>query len=135
MTIDEFIAYHSKTGGAETANEQRFIFDLCDVLQLPKPDGTVTNESQNTFVFQKAVKFNNGDGSTSDGRIDLYKQNCFVWESKQGAEAKKASEMAPALATVTKQQKHRKGTAQRGTTQCRRRSGTVAIRAGLRRIV
>ena len=116
MTVEEFIAYHSRTGGAETANEQRFIFELCELLQLPKPDGTVADESKNNFVFQKAVKFNNGDGTTSDGRIDLYKQNCFVWESKQGADSK-IQKLDEPLATVNRQRRFRRGTAPRGTDQ------------------
>ena len=34
------------------------------------------------------VLLNNDDGTTSDGRIGLYKAGCFVRESKQGADAK-----------------------------------------------
>ena len=50
------------------------------------------------------------------GESILYRQKAFVPESKQGAE-RRANELAESLATVTKQQKHRKGTAQRGTAQ------------------
>ena len=71
---------------------------------------------KNNYVFEKALNFNNGDGTFSTGRVDLYRQNAFVWESNQGAE-RRANELAESLATVTKQQKHRKGTAQRGTAQ------------------
>ncbi len=86
------------------------------MLGVPEPEPTEADESQNTYVFEKAVNLNNGDGTSSTGRVDLYRQKTFVLESKQGAE-RRAKELAEALATVTKQQRHRKGTAQRGTAQ------------------
>ena len=88
MSIEDFIKEHSRTVAAETANEHRFVLGLSELLNLPKPEGTVADETKNLFVFQKAVKFNNDDGTTSDGRIGLYKAGCFVRESKQGADAK-----------------------------------------------
>jgi len=96
------------------ADSQSFLNELCQVLELPEPEPTQADESHNNYVFEKAANFNNGDGTFSDGRLDLYRQKSFVLESKQGAE-RRANELAAALATVTKQQKHRKGTAQRGT--------------------
>ena len=38
--------------------------------------------AENSYVFERTVTFHNGDGTESTGRIDLYKQGCFVLESK-----------------------------------------------------
>ena len=114
MTPAEFIDRWTKSGGAETANSQTFLNELCDLLELPHPDPTEADESHNNYVFEKSVLFNNGDGTTSQGRIDLYRAGAFVLESKQGAEAK-AAILEEALATKTKKKKIRAGTATRNT--------------------
>ncbi|MCA9011224.1 MAG: class I SAM-dependent DNA methyltransferase, partial [Planctomycetaceae bacterium] len=116
MNHEEFVTRWQRSGGAELANSQSFLKELCQLLELPEPEPTQTDESNNSYVFEKAVSLNNGDGTSSTGRVDLYRQKTFVLESKQGAE-RRANELAEALATVTKQKKHRKGTAQRGTAQ------------------
>jgi hypothetical protein len=116
MTPEDFISRWQQSGGAELANSQSFLKELCQLLGVPEPEPTQADESKNTYVFEKAVNLNNGDGTSSTGRVDLYRQKTFVLESKQGAE-RRANELAEALATVTKQQRHRKGTAQRGTAQ------------------
>lgn len=114
MTPQEFIDRWKDSGGAELANSQSFLKELCTLLDVPQPEPTQTDESQNTYVFEKAVEFNNGDGTTSPGRADLHRKGCFVLESKQGAE-QKAAELAQALATKTRAKKFRAGTAKRGT--------------------
>ncbi len=116
MNHDEFISRWQRSGGAEMANSQSFLKELCLLLGVPEPEPTQADESKNTYVFEKAVNLNNGDGTSSTGRVDLYRQKTFVLESKQGAE-RRANELAEALATVTQQKRHRKGTAQRGTAQ------------------
>ena len=55
------------------------------------------------------MTFRNPNGSTSAGRIDLYKRGCFVLEAKQGSDRADGSE----LLAVAK--KTRRGTAIRGT--------------------
>ncbi len=114
MTPENFIARWKDSGGGEMANSQSFLKELCTLLEVPPPEPTIPDEDQNTYVFEKAVLFNNGDGTTSQGRVDLYRQRCFVLESKQGSERKDAAQ-ANALAEKTKKQKRRSGTAQRGT--------------------
>ncbi len=106
----EFVARWRTSGGGEIANSQSFLKELCQLLGLPEPDPTVPEESANRYVFEKAVKFNDG----SDGRVDLYRADCFVLESKQGAD-RKAEEIRAALAETTRQKRFRTGTAQRGT--------------------
>ena len=114
MTPDDFVERWKKSGGAEMANSQLFLTELCDLLGVPHPDGTTTDTSTNNYVFEKAVQFNNGDGTVSNGRVDLFKASCFVLESKQGSE-RKAAEAAEALATKTRTTKKLAGTAARGT--------------------
>ena len=114
MTPDEFVQCWKDFGGAELANSQSFLKELCDLLGVPHPDPTVSDVASNRYVFEKAVEFNNGDGTVSNGRVDLFRSGCFVLESKQGSE-RKAAEAAEALATVTKQAKKLVGTAARGT--------------------
>ncbi len=104
MTPDEFVLRWEKSGGAELANSQSFLKELCDLLGVDQPDPTQPDAASNRYVFEKAVEFNNGDGTISNGRIDLFRAGCFVLESKQGSE-RKAAELAEALATVTKQAK------------------------------
>ncbi len=114
MSPDDFVERWKKSGGAEMANSQLFLTELCDLLDIPHPDGTTTDTTANTYVFEKSVQFNNGDGTTSNGRVDLFKSGCFVLESKQGSE-RKAVEAAEALATKTKTARKLGGTAKRGT--------------------
>jgi len=117
MQAAEFIERWTKSGGAELANSQAFIVELCDLLGVDHPDPTIdSGEDQNTYVFEKAIKFNNGDGTFSDGRVDLYKQGSFVFESKQGVEKKNAS-ADERLATVTRNARQRSGTGKRGSRE------------------
>ncbi len=115
MTPQAFIDRWQGSSAAELANSQSFLKELCALLDVEEPQPTQQDETANTYVFEKAVAFNNGDGTTSAGRVDLYRQSCFVLESKQGSE-RKAAEQEQALAEVTKLKKQRTGTAQRGTT-------------------
>ncbi|MEZ6067531.1 MAG: type IIL restriction-modification enzyme MmeI [Planctomycetaceae bacterium] len=86
MTPQAFVERWKDSAGAELANSQSFLKELCQLLELPEPDPTRADEAENVYTFEKAVKFNNGDGTTSDGRVDLYRKGCFVLESKQGSE-------------------------------------------------
>lgn len=114
MAAPEFIDHWKVSGGAELANSQLFLSQLCRLLGVDEPDASGDDESRNKYVFEKAVKFNNGDGTTSDGRVDLYRKGCFVLESKQGVD-RKSAEQAEALATTTRANRFRSGTALRGT--------------------
>lgn len=86
--IDSFIGtfidrWQGREGGQERANYQLFLSELCDVLGVPRPDPAGATRDDNDYVFERAVDFNNADGSHSVGRIDLYKRGCFVLEAKQ----------------------------------------------------
>src|SRR5687767_5452133 len=100
-SIEGFVETWSKSSGAERANYALFLTRLCDVLGVPAPSPTVADESQNTYVLEKPVTFKHADGTTSTGRIDLYRKGCFVCETKQGVEARRTKaedELASAIA-------------------------------------
>lgn len=86
MNQKDFIERWRRSGGAEQANSHSFLKELSQLIGVPEPDPTQPDETRNTYVFEKAVSINNGDGTFSTGRVDLYRQKSFVWESKQGAE-------------------------------------------------
>ncbi len=112
--IASFIARWSSSGAAERANYQLFLSELCDLLGVARPDPTKPDDAENAYVFERSVTFHHPDGSTSTGRIDLYKRACFVLEAKQGVE-KREAEAALADATKAKAKAAKKGTAQRGS--------------------
>ena len=115
MTPSEFVTRWKSSGGAEIANSQSFLKELCELLALPHPEPTQPDEDRNIYVFEKAVKIGNGDGTETDGLLDLYRKGHFVLESKQGTERREA-ETDEALATVTKSKNRRKGHADRGSS-------------------
>lgn len=80
-----FLQRWERSAAAERANYQLFLSELCDFLEVPRPDPSGPDPGQNSYVFERAVTFHNGDGTTSTGRIDLYKRGCFVLEAKQGS--------------------------------------------------
>ncbi len=66
-----FLTRWQSSGAAERANYQLFLAELCDYLSVPRPNPSVPDVAQNTYVFERDVTFQNPDGTTSGGRIDL----------------------------------------------------------------
>lgn len=116
--IEQFIEQWRYTGGSELANTQSFINGLCAVAGVPPPYGSRTDDTQNDYVFERRVFQDNGDGTTSFGRIDCYKRHCFVLEAKQGSDADRAaaerSELDLDLFGQTAAARVKRGTARRG---------------------
>ncbi|WP_261402413.1 type IIL restriction-modification enzyme MmeI [Chenggangzhangella methanolivorans] len=83
MSAEHFIArWSGREGGAERANYQMFLAELCDVLGSrgrtwpgPRPRATTTR-------FERAVRPRETDAG-GPKRIDLYKRGCFILEAKQ----------------------------------------------------
>ena len=87
MTLDEFIERWSKSGAAERANKDQFLAELCDALDVPRPDPTTGDPARDLYVFEcDAIQVAEGQ-KQSIGKIDLYKDGCFLLEAKQGSEA------------------------------------------------
>lgn len=118
-SIQEFIKRWKESGAAERANYQLFLSELTDLLEVPRPQPAQADDEQNAYVFERAVIFNNGDGTTSTGRIDLYKRGCFVLEAKQGSD--RVTTNAPLFGSesellASRGRYGRKGMAIRGTS-------------------
>ncbi|RKX37600.1 MAG: class I SAM-dependent DNA methyltransferase, partial [Verrucomicrobia bacterium] len=109
QTVKAFIERWENSGAAERANCQSFLSELCTLLDVPPPEPTTPDTNLNAYVFERDVTFHHGDGSTSTGRIDLYKRGHFLLEAKQGADAPKAADPLEPV------RKLKKGTAKRGT--------------------
>jgi len=91
MQIDTFLSRWRAAGGSERANYQLFIADLCDLLDVDKPQPANADTRDNPYVFERRVIFHHGDGSTSNGFIDCYKRGNFIGEAKKiraGAETR-----------------------------------------------
>ena len=85
MTISQFIDRWAASGGSERANYQLFLSELCDVLDVPRPDPASDNTRTNDYVFERRVDYPH-EVDRSHGFIDLYKRGCFVCEAKQGSD-------------------------------------------------
>ena len=84
MQADAFIArWTGRAGGAERANYQMFLAELCDVLGVARPDVAEASAALNDYAFERAVRPRETQGSGAPKRIDLYKRGCFILEAKQ----------------------------------------------------
>ncbi len=81
--VERFIVRWDGTGMAERANYSAFLHELCDVLDVPRPNAAIG--SGGDYRLERAVKRHDDGGGISSKRIDLYKRGCFVLEAKQGA--------------------------------------------------
>jgi hypothetical protein len=112
----DFIARWRESGAAERANCQLFLGELCDVLGVERPRPAQADDGLNAYVFERAVTFNNPDGTTSAGRIDLYKRGCFVLEAKQGSDpVRGGASLFGEVAEATHTGRVRRGAGARGT--------------------
>src|ERR1035438_306485 len=109
--MDEFFRRWEASGAAERANYSMFLNELCDILEVSRPDPAGPDDEKNAYVFERAVPFPNPDGSTTVKRIDLYKRDCFVLEAKQGSDRVAESEAF----SLSPPKRMRRGTAVRGT--------------------
>ncbi|MEQ8345635.1 MAG: hypothetical protein RIB84_17785 [Sneathiellaceae bacterium] len=82
--VEGFIErWQGREGGQERANYALFLSELCDLLQVSRPDPADATSEGNDYVFERVVKEIARDGAVSSRRIDLYKRDCFVLEAKQ----------------------------------------------------
>ncbi len=86
MNLDAFIERWSNSGAAERANKDQFLAELCDAIDVPRPDPTTGDPARDLYVFERdAIQVAEGQ-KQSIGKIDLYKDGCFLLEAKQGSE-------------------------------------------------
>ncbi len=97
--VETFIKrWTERSGGAERANYALFLVELCELIGVPRPNPAGPETEQNDYVFERAVRFRHDDGSTSSGRIDLYRKGCFVLEAKQSKKREKGGEVYEQIA-------------------------------------
>lgn len=77
--VDAFIEKWTGVVASELSTSQSFLIDLCHLLEVDKPHPTAEQD----YMFERPITFAHGDGSTSAGRIDLYRRGAFVLESKK----------------------------------------------------
>lgn len=111
--IIAFIEKWKASGASERANCQPFLIGLSQLIGVPEPDSASDTPENDSYAFERPVTFHHPDGSTSSGRIDLYKRGCFVLEAKQGSDKKDGAETPSGVGA--KAGKTKKGTAVRGT--------------------
>jgi hypothetical protein len=112
--LEKLIADFASSGGSEMANAQLFVERLTGALGVEQPSPAKEETRHNDYVFERGVTFRHANGSTSTGRIDCYKRDCFIWEAKQSAKREKsrASEQLELVGVETAQ---KPGHAKRGT--------------------
>src|SRR5690625_1188768 len=132
--VEEFISRWKGKDGGERSNYQLFISELCDLLEVPRPYPSSSNNTENAYVFERSVEMVRTESGvrsqgsqesspnlkskienlkSSTGFIDCYKRGAFVFETKQGVEKKERE----ALSEVGRQReaKRRTGHGVRGT--------------------
>jgi hypothetical protein len=83
MQPEQFIKRWQSVGGSERANYQLFIGELCELLDLPKPDPAQDDTRDNAYVYERRVIFRHGDGGSSNGFIDCYRRGSAIIEAKK----------------------------------------------------
>ncbi len=84
---DAFVTKWQGVTASELSTSQSFLIELSQLLGVDTPHATAEQD----YMFERPITFAHGDGSTSAGRIDLYRRGAFVLESKklrQGAHTK-----------------------------------------------
>jgi hypothetical protein len=88
MTLDSFITRWSKSAAAERANKDHFVLDLCEALDVPKPEPTTGDPEHDRYVFEHDAKILHDGGKITIGKIDLFKEGSLILEAKQGSTEK-----------------------------------------------
>ncbi|TPL07895.1 class I SAM-dependent DNA methyltransferase [Mesorhizobium sp. B2-4-14] len=84
LPVADFIdRWSNLDGGQERANYSLFLAELCDAIEVKRPDPALAAHDFNDYVFERRVERKRPDGTTEAGRIDLYKRGCFILEAKQ----------------------------------------------------
>ncbi|MGL5363520.1 MAG: class I SAM-dependent DNA methyltransferase [Bosea sp. (in: a-proteobacteria)] len=120
VALDIFLKDWRDSAAHERSNFQPFIYELCELIGVDRPDKAGPVDALNGYVFERAVQFRHANGTSSTGFIDLYKRGAFVMEAKQGGHGRTEGDAAqPSLFGGTSGQPFagiaKTGTAKRGT--------------------
>ncbi len=81
--VEAFVARWDGAEAAEDANRVSFIYELCDILGVQRPQPA--SGGGGDYRFERSVIRHEKDGDKTRRRLDLYKRDCFVLEAKQGS--------------------------------------------------
>jgi hypothetical protein len=87
VDAEAFIARWRVSEGAERANKDSFVKELCRVLGVPEPNGATGDPEADEYVFEADASLRDEEGRPSVGKMDLYRRGCFILEAKQGSTA------------------------------------------------
>ena len=85
MPLTDFIERWSRSSAAERANKDAFLLELCEALGVERPKPMTGVPDDDRYVFEKDVVIVHEGDKRTIGRIDLYKQDFFLREAKQGS--------------------------------------------------
>lgn len=94
--VEAFIARWRVSEGAERAAYAQFLSELCLLIGVEAPLPPTSDSDAVTYRFEYPVRFPDGQGGHTTGRIDLYKKSAFVLEAKQSRLKGQAKELLPA---------------------------------------
>lgn len=83
--VQAFVERWRGSEASEIQNTQMFLSELCDLLEVGRPDPATGDPEKDLFCFERPVRLG-GKETHSVGRIDLYKADHFVLEAKQGSD-------------------------------------------------
>jgi len=82
--LREFMTRWKTAARSEQANSRLFLAELCDVLDLPRPEPARPVNEDNAYSYERKVFVPRGDGTSETKLLDLYRNGCFVLVTKQG---------------------------------------------------
>lgn len=94
--VEAFIARWRISEGAERAAYAQFLSEFCRLIGVEPPQPPTSDSDAVTYRFEYPVRFPDGLGGHSTGRIDLYRKGAFVLEAKQSRLKGQAKEVLPA---------------------------------------
>ena len=62
QSLEVFVTKWAAACAAERANKDSFLNELCDVLEVPRPNPTSGDADKNTYVFERDAKLVHEDG-------------------------------------------------------------------------
>ncbi|MDD2744426.1 MAG: class I SAM-dependent DNA methyltransferase, partial [Rhodocyclaceae bacterium] len=82
MTPQTFIQRWRGADGSERANYQSFFNDLCELLDVDKPDPARADTRDNAYVHERHIKSQDGRSVGDNRYIDTYRRGGFIAEGK-----------------------------------------------------